>query len=194
MGIYISLNDVKVRLNGKVRFTENPEVEGEEDKMSVSLANRLISEAESKVEEDLSPRYAAPFQTSEGKPFASLPFRPTKDFLKNLCENMAVVLILETDFGAGGPSSGDKYASRLREKYKSFLDDHLKIKENSYNTYIKPPLPMLRLNFQNEEADDGFKGMAFAQQGASADDDYPAYQINDPSETFWTVDEGDLKT
>jgi len=72
MPLYITLEDVRLRLIGKVRFTTNPL---DENKMSETLANRLIDEAEGQVELDLSPRYAAPFQTVSGTAFSNLPER-----------------------------------------------------------------------------------------------------------------------
>lgn len=184
MPLYIRLDDVKVRLKGKVRFTTDPE---DEDKMPETLANRLIDEAESDVELDLSPRYFAPFQTKNGAPFKDLPDRPTRNYLRTLCELLAVIRILETDFGSGTAVDGEKYAEKLRKRYGEMIKLILMKKTDratESSGYAKPPLPGLKLNYMNEAADDGFMGQVLVT--SQGDGDYPQKQINDPSEDFWT--------
>lgn len=184
MGLYIAFEDVRVRLIGKVRFTTNEE---DENKMQEKLANKLINQAEGDVELDLLPRYAAPWQTSIGAPFKELPDRPTKFYLKTLCELLACVRILETDFGSGSAVDGEKYAEKLRKRYSDMLKLLLDRKTNGgveAQGFSKPPLPGLRLNYMNETADDGFMGQVLVT--SQGDGDYPQKQINDPSEDFWT--------
>lgn len=186
MGLYISLEDVKIRLVGKVRFTSSSE---EENKMLDSLANKLISEAEAQVEQDLSPRYAAPFQTEEGTAFKNLPDRPTKQIIKTLCELMAVVRVLETDFGSGTAIDGEKYIKNIEKRYKSILNDNIlaKVKgAEDQKQWSFPPLPGLRKNWFNTEADDGYPGMVLVSSSSDGRGDYPFKQINSPGETFWS--------
>lgn len=186
MGLYIKDSDVIVRVAQKVRFTDDPETEP--NKMPTALLKRLISEAESHVEFDLSPRYASPFQTTDGAAFSTLPDRPTKDVLRTLCELQAVMRILETDFGSGGPIDSSKYSERLEKRYKKMLDDLLEVRKDSYNTFVKPPLPSLRLNYMNEEADTGFRGRVLTSGTTDEAGAYPAAQINSPGETYWNAD------
>jgi len=183
MGLYISLEDVRLRLIGKVRFTTDEE---NENKMPEALANRLIAEAEGQVELDLSPRYLAPFQTDAGDSFSQLPDRPTRNYLRTLCELMAVVRILETDFGSGTAVDGEKYAEKTRERYAAMIKELLLRKTDGGQEalgFAKPPLPGLKLNYMNELADDGFMGSVLIT--SRGDGDYPAKQINDPSENYW---------
>lgn len=182
MGLYISDEDVKVRLIGKVRFTDDMEEKG---KMHILLLRRLISEAEGEVEYDLSPRYEAPFVTIDGGRFQSLPDRPTRNILRMLCELKACIRVIETDFGSGTAVSGDKYAEVLKKRYDSMLKQLIQRKggEDDEQTGWKyPPLPGLKLAYFNMAADDGFAGMVLST--SSGDGSYPHAQINDPSENW----------
>lgn len=186
MGIYIREIDVEDRVRGKVRFTDDPD---SEDKMSRRLLRRLIAEAEGQVELDLSPRYAAPFQTRDGQPFSSLPERPTKEYIRTMCELQAVLRVLETDFGTGAINSED-YVKKTQERYTSMVDRLIKLRMDDYqNQWLYPPLPSLRLNTHNTEADDGFRGMVI---NTSEGIDYASQQINDPSLTWWNVSWDDI--
>lgn len=190
MPAYTSFQDVALRLVGKVRFTTDPI---DENRMSEDLANRLIDEAEGQVELDLSPRYLAPFQTDHGDAFASLPDRPTKNILRTLCELMGCIRILETDFGAGTIVDAEKYIEKLRTRYESIVKDLLAKKMDGgveAQGYAKPPLPSLKLNYMNENADDGFMGSVLVS--GQGDGSYPKTQINDPSENFWNGSLDDL--
>lgn len=182
MGIYIAEDSVRIRLLGKVRFTDDRD---EENKFQNCLLRVLIAEAESDVENDLSPRYMAPFQTKEGLPFAKLPERPTKQFLRTLCELKAVTRVLETDFGRGGAADSEKYTEKLQERYDAMVKKVLEKKdETCYLNWKYPPLMELRLALHNTEADDGYSGQVLTT--GQGDGEFPKYQINDPSETFWT--------
>lgn len=180
---YIRLSDVQLRLVGKVRFTNDEE---DENRMPNRLAKRLIDEAEGQVEQDLSPRYAAPFVDHDAGSFSSLPDRPTKNIIRTLCELKSVIRILETDFGAGSAVDGEKYIQRIEKRYRSIVDDNIlrKVdgKEDQRQWYF-PPLPGLKLNYFNTEADDGYVGMVLVT--SQDDGDFPSKQINDPSESFW---------
>lgn len=180
---YISDNDVKVRLIGKVRFTES---EAEENKMHVTLLKRLIDEAEGQVEYDLSPRYAAPFQTASGGAFKTLPDRPTKEILRTLCELMSVIRVLETDFGRGTAVDGDKYAENIQKRYDAILQKQIERKAEGELGFKYPPLPSLMLNAHNMESDDGFLGQVLST--SDGDGAFPGRRINDPSETFFNAD------
>lgn len=190
MGLYISDNDVKVRLKGKVKFTED---ENDENHMHVTLLRRLINEAEGDVEQDLSPRFAAPFQTVDNKPFKSLPERPTREYLKTMCELKAVMRVLETDFGAGSVANAEKYTKLLEKRYDTMKSKIIERWEDNAkaNTmrkgWIYPPLPDLKLAYFNMEADDGFAGMVLVTN-KSVGGDFPQGQINEPSEAFFSAE------
>lgn len=187
MPLYVSFEQVRLRLVGKVRFGD----EGCEDdnKMSPELARRLINEAEGQVEQDLSPRYAAPFQTDAGDPYAKVPDRPTKQIITTLCELVAVSRILETDFGSGSATDGEKYRKAVDKRYEAIRDRLLaKRKDGASDSqgWMYPPLPGLRLNYFNTAADTGYMGTVIvASGGDSESQSYPKNQINDPAFNFW---------
>lgn len=193
MGLYVKDEDVRIRLIGKVRFTED---DNEENKMHILLLRRLINEAEGQVEHDLSPRYATPFQTDAAEPFKKLPLRPTQEILRTLCELQSVIRVLETDFGRGSAVNGDEYAGKLRERYKEILDKLLARKDESKHEgaqgWMYPPLLGLRLNYFNTEADDGYAGMVLST--SQGDGSYPQTRINDPSETWWNAKQDDIES
>jgi hypothetical protein len=186
VGLYCTFEAVKLRLVGKVRFTES---DADDNKMSVTLANNLIAEAEGQVEMDLSPRYAAPFQTDGGKAFALLPERPTKQYVRTLCELQSVMRILETDFGSGTATNGDKYLKVIETRYRKMVDELLERKRDKGKDDLGlgfkfPPLPGLRRNYMNEAADDGFAGQVLVASG-SPSQGYAKDQINSPGQTLW---------
>ncbi len=182
--LYIDFEAVRVRLIGKVKFTED---EDDENKMNVLLAQRLIEEAEGAVELDLSPRYLAPFQQDDGSEFSGLPDRPTKEIIRTVCELKAVIRILETDFGSGTAVQGDKYKESIQKRYDKMVTDLIaKRKDGGQESqgWRYPPLPSLRLNYQNTEADDGYMGSVIVANGSDSQG-YARGQINDPSNSYW---------
>lgn len=183
MGLYVTSNDVQIRLRGKVRFTDDID---DQNKMHFSLLNRLISEAEGQVERDLSPRYFAPFQNESTGAFKDLPDSPTKNIIRTLCELQAVMRVLETDFGSGSAMNGEAYSKKLQERYDGIIKKELSKKdENEYagpSGWRYPPLPSLKLNYFNTQADDGYAGMTLnTTQGVGG---FPGVQINDPRENW----------
>lgn len=188
MGMYVKFEQVRLRLVGKVRFTESA---NDENKMSIELANRLINEAEGQVELDLSPRYAAPFVTDAGAAFSTLPARPTREYITTLCELQAVIRILETDFGSGSATDGEKYTKQIEKRYVQMRDRLLekkrdRSKEDFGQGWMFPPLPGLKLNYMNTLADDGFAGSVIVASGSPAQG-FASGQINSPGENFWNT-------
>lgn len=191
MPIYTSLADVEIRLRGKVRFQKagaNPEDPREEGRMPLSLAGRLIDEAESQVEQDLSPRYAAPLVATATGSYKDLPDRPTKNVIRTLAELQSVIRILETDFGAGTVVDAKKYTDNLEKRYRKIIDETvLKRPDGCENTkqFSYPPLPGLKLAYFNTMADDGYPGGVMHYSGHHSGD-YAANQIDDPSTDFFS--------
>lgn len=183
VGKYITFEDVRLRLIGKVRFSDN---EDDENRMYVPLATRLIAEAEGQVELDLSPRYIAPFQTDNGTAFKNLP-DVTRERIRTMCELQAVIRILETDFGSGTVVDAEAYSKNIAKRYQKYADQLLEKKTDAgteASGWKYPPLPCLRLNYMNTEADDGYAGQVLSTSESTAG--YAAKQINDPSLNFWT--------
>lgn len=196
MGRYINSEAVIIRLRGKVKTTSD--AEAEPDRMPLLLLNRLINESEGSVEQDLSTRYFAPFQTISGGSFSDLPERPTKEILRTLCELLSVIRVLETDFGRGSGLDGMKYADSCQKRYDTMLygDDRkpgiISLRENTYNTFRNPPLPGLKSNYQVSQADNGFSGFMENPSNGTGAMGYAAEQINDPAEDLWSghINEG----
>lgn len=193
MPAYIRFEDVRLRLIGKVRFEEDTATAEATGKMPRALANRLIDEAEGQVEQDLSPRYEAPFVHCTTGKFADLPDRPTKNILRTLCELKSCIRILETDFGEGTAVDAEKYIKRIEGRYKSIINENILGKfDDDYKSSRQwkfPPLPHLKKNWFNTQADDGYAGAVMVT--SSDDGDYPSKQINDPSESWNNADFSD---
>lgn len=184
MGRYVKEADIEARLAGKVRLTDDPE--NEPDRMPRKLLEQLIDEAESQAEVDLSERYAAPWQPIAGGAFATLPDHPTRRMLVQLVRLQCVVRVLETDFGSGSATDGDKYKGAVERRYRKDLETLLEKRDGvngGTQQYRRPPLPGLKLAAGNALADNGFMGAILST--SSGDGDYPGKQINDPSEQFW---------
>lgn len=183
MSMYIRDEDVRIRLIGKVRFTDDLE---DENKMSFQLLRRLINEAEGDVEQDLSRRFAVPFVPAAGGEFKDLPERPTKEYLRTLCELKAVMRVLETDFGRGSVADADKYVKKLEERYKAMYDKLCARWDDEATSQKQgwkfPPLAGLALAYHNTEADDGYAGMVLVTSKGRGGE--PFSQINSPLETF----------
>lgn len=186
MPLYITTDDVEVRLQGKVRFTDDLE---DENKMSRKLLKVLIDEAEADVEQDLSQRYETPFKAQADTAFKTLPDRPTKLFIQTLCRLKATLKVLETDFGRGSVVNGDAYAEKLKIRYEEMVQKMMARKESGAGWKF-PPLPELKFAWHNTEADDGYVGMLI--HSTRGDGGYPGAQINDPSENYWSGEVDDL--
>lgn len=189
MALYIKFEDVRSRVKNKVKFEDPAKSDiDNEDRMPMALANRLIDEAEGQVEQDLSPRYAAPFVSSTTNTYPGLPDRPTKNIIRTLCELQAVIRILETDFGSGTVVDAAKYTANLEKRYRKIIDETiLKRPEGCENTkqFVYPPLPGLQLNYFNKAADDGFVGAALHHSNMH---DFATGQIDDPGEDFFDAE------
>lgn len=182
MGLYVSQEEIKLRVYGKIRFTEDLDNPENQDKMPIALLRKLIDEAEGQVEADLLIRYSAPFQTVDGQAFDKLP-RPTRSYLRTMCELMAIVRLMETDFGRATGTAGEEFAKMSQKRYDAMLKTLVEVKDGSFNIFVRPPLEGLMLGYHNEEADHGFRGRVLTVN-TTADGDYPSKQINDPSEDF----------
>ena len=179
-----------MRLRGKVKTTFTPDEEP--DRMPLLLLNRLINEAEGQVEMELSTRYLAPFQTVRCQDFSQLPERPTKEVIRTLCELLAVIRVLETDFGRGSSVDSSKYSDSCQKRYNMILYGDsdkripglLSVREDTFNIFSLPPLPGLKSNYQMAAVDTGFAGYIdrsddYHHEGSAAE------QINDPFESYW---------
>lgn len=192
MPLYTRFEQVRLRVIGKVRFAEGAE-EDDENLMPIGLAKRLMNEAEGQVEQDLAPRYLAPFQTCDGLPFSQLPQRPTQEIIATLCELLSVCRLLETDFGRGTTTNADKYIEKLQARYNDIIKNRiLALKADSYQNWRFPPLPGLRLSPFNATCDDGYSGTPMVYSPSGESDSFPSARMNDPSHSYWNITLEDL--
>lgn len=184
MGRYISNNDVKSRVLGKVKFTTD---NADENNFQENLLTEYVAQAEAQVEIDLSPRYASPFQNRAGQKWSNKAI-PVGEYniIRNLCQLQAVIRVLETDFGRGTVVGADKYVEKIEKRYQSIISDKLLAKKKLGNMETQqwsfPPL-QLKLNYFNSKADDGYMGQIL--NTTQVQPQYPQFQINDPSENYW---------
>lgn len=189
MPLYSRFNRIRLQLLGKVKFTED---EDDENKMPISLAKYIINEAEGEVEQELSPRYAIPFQTIGGQPFSQLPLRPTIQILQTLAELKSVMRLLETDFGSGTAVSGDKYYKTQDLRFNAIVKRLLASEDDNLRDWLYPPLDGLMLAYQNAAGDDGFAGRVLRHSELDSITDYPIDRINSPGETFWNATDEEI--
>jgi hypothetical protein len=194
MGRYIQPTDIQTRLLGKVKFTNDP---NEANLFQLTLLSELIDQAEGQVELDLSPRYSGPFTTYTGQPFDSLKTLVINgnkgaglaawSMIRALCQYQSVIRVIEYDFGRSTAISGEKYLEKIEARYKSFVEKKLlakkKLGDMESQQWQFPPLP-LTLNYMNSAADDGYMGQIL--NTTQTVPQFPQFQINDPSESFWT--------
>jgi hypothetical protein len=179
MPLYITAAEVRERLLGKVRFTND---DTDENAVSSGFLEQLIEEAEGEVETRLSVRYEIPFVGENNEAFTDLP-QTTRVQIKALCRMEAVRRILLHDFGRGTAAEGENYYKGLHQDYEDRLDRLIVLRDNSFNMFKYPPLPTLRLAAHNSEADDGYAGMILVtsdEYGGGA-----ARQMPSPGETVW---------
>lgn len=194
--LYANIDRVRTLLSPKVRIDE---AGTDTNKLSLDLLKIMIEQAEGDLEIDLSPRYAVPFQTMDGKAFKVLPDRPTKQVVAKLAELRSVMRVLETDFGRGAAVGGDKYYEGTKKMYDELMGKLCGRRKDSsgnemYNQWMYPPLPNLMKAYFNTESDDGFAGSILTT--SSGDGGFPAEQINNPGQNFWNgeIDSDESRT
>ena len=178
---YITAQEVRERLLGKVRFTND---DTDENAVSSGFLVGLIEESESEVELRLSVRYDVPFMGDNDEAFSTLP-RHTQVQIKTLCRLDAVRRVLATDFGRGSTVEGLKYAEQQSRDYEARMERLIEYRNGQFGQFKYPPLPSLKLAAHNSEADDGYAGRILVTS-----DDYgagAAPQMPSPQETIWNA-------
>lgn len=186
MGAYISASEIRERLLGKIRFTDDP---ADENAMGSGLLSQLIEESEGEIELRLSVRYEVPFVGDNGEAFATLPAH-TQTQIKTLCRLEATKRILDTDFGRGTPTDSDKYRIHSSEQLEARLERLVEYRENQFGHFKYPPLPGLRLAAHNSEVDDGYAGQVLTTSEHYGN--FAAIQMSSPGETIWNGQLGEL--
>lgn len=184
---YTTYANVQVRLANKVQFqTDDTLLEGQ---LPNQLLGQLICDAETEVEQDLRIRYAIPFQSKVTGQFVDLPDHSQRA-LRVAVDLMAVIKILETDFGRGTHVNAEDYFETSKKHYDEYIQKLLgnqpDQKGRQMNNYKRPPpLEQVRLAKSNREADDGYAGMIINTDASRHDSaSYAAQQVNDPSRSY----------
>lgn len=138
MGRYVNAEDVKSFLGSKVSFGV------ELEQISDVELNFLITQAESKVEMDMSDQYVIPFQGYNGLTFWQIASTTTVQIINNLCLYRSIYNVLKLFFGKVGNNRGDSYISFIADMYQDLLKP-LKEKRNT-GVFNIPPLAGLMLN------------------------------------------------
>jgi len=179
--MYITAAEVRERLLGKVRFTND---DADENAVGSGLLLSLIEESEAEVELRLSVRYDVPFISDTDTAFSTLPTH-TQAQIKSLCRLDAVRRILAMDFGRGTTVEGLKYAELQTKEYESRMERLISIRDGQFGHFKYPPLPSLKLAAHNSEADDGYSGQILVTSNNYGGD--ATQQINSPQETIWNA-------
>lgn len=185
--MYTTVDSVKIRLAGKVQFqSDDGLLDGE---LPNALLCQLINDGETEVEQDLRTRYAIPFQSKTTKNYSGLPDH-TKRAIRVAVDMMAVMKVLETDFGRGSAVNGENYYKNLKTHYDEYMDRLLGRDRMAANAKIdrykfSPPLADLLLAPTNSEADDGFRGMIINTDQSERDaSTYAEEQVNNPGHSY----------
>lgn len=180
MPAYVTLEQLKQRLLGKVRFTTD---EANENQLQESLATTLIEEAEAEIEMRLSVRYEVPFVTEDDSAFSELP-QTTRLQIQAICLAEAIKRVLMTDFGRGSAAEGEKYFATVAKDSEARIERLIELRKDQFNHFRYPPLPELKLSGGNSAADDGYAGRVLSTSDGYGS--YPVTQINEPSETVFS--------
>ena len=124
---YTTAAEVKERVLGKVKFTDNSE---DENAVSSGFLIQIIDEAESEVELRLSVRYDVPFQGDNEEAFTTLP-TTTQVQIKTLCRMEAVRRILNYDFGRGSAIESDGYYKGIHQDYETRLERLISLRDGT---------------------------------------------------------------
>jgi hypothetical protein len=188
--LYTTFGSVKARLTGKVQFQKDNE-ELKEGELPTALLEQLICDAETEVENELRSRYLVPFQSKKYGNFEQLPDH-TKRAIRVVVDFVAVMKVLDTDFGRGSHVDAEDYYTQTKETYEKHINrllgrDAIGANDKIDRFKVSPPLDDLLLALHNREADDGFRGRIINTDGNPNDiSSYAADQMNDPSRSYVT--------
>lgn len=186
--LYTTYDNVKVLLANKVQFQFSPDYI-QDGELPNALLGQLICRAETRVEQDLSTRYAIPFQSRRTRQYQDLPDHSRRG-LQTAVDLRAVIEVLMTDFGRGTHINAELYTRNSEKEYEEYIDlllgrnrEAANEKRNRYR--FSPPLQDVLLAFQNRMADDGYKGMIINTDGSRhGAENYAENQINNPAATY----------
>lgn len=183
MGLYVRSTRIEQLLLGKVDFVDD---DTDPNHLSRKMLKALVDEAEAQVELDLGVRYVVPFRAVGELPFDTLP-RHTKRMIVLLCEIMAQIRCLETDFGRGSAIGGEAYTQVLQKRYDTLVNrciGRYGEEDKRFGAFMYPPLDQLQRAAHNTASDDGFGGMVLSGSMSGDRTSFPVARITDPSNNF----------
>lgn len=177
---YLDPNDVSAYLLNKIDEGTNVALQ----QITPAVLSSWIANGEVKVEKDLYPFYAIPFETTTGGAWTTLP-APVYNMLWTLLMDSACIYILEFQFGRITNTTGQDFIAYLRAEYKDYLNSFYMKTDNG--TYILGQATNLALNPQASNAN-GLVPPAMAVTNMySRQMAYAARQINNPAKTWYNA-------
>lgn len=183
---YTTVDSVKVKLEGKVRFQEDPAAV-QNGELPDALLLQCIADAETQVEMDLRGRYAIPFRSTQTEDFTGLPDH-SKRAIRIAVDLQAIMQILDTDFGRSGKIDASAYYKNTATRYDTTINKLLGIQEDSDGKKVQkrtPPLEKMKLAPGNSKADDGHRGViSNTDMCEDSAEGFALSHLNDPSSSM----------
>jgi hypothetical protein len=171
MGKYIDSSVVKSFLETKVSFGPD------DSQISDIELNMLISQAESKVQLELSNQYIIPFQGYEGRTFHEIVYDETREIISNLCLYRSLYNVCKYYFGKVSNNRGQSYIDFYDDLFKETIEP-LK-RKRSTGAFDTPPLAGLLLNGNSQRVSPVLPSPQVATCGVSSFG-YANTHVNNP--------------
>jgi len=169
--IYLTYDEVKIRLLNKITFTDTDPFEG----LPTELGNDIVANAEAEVEEDLRVWYAIPFVTENDESWDKLP-RNTQLVLKNLLLYKAQIRLLQSSFVKQNPAREENYIEEWQAEYEKYFAKHF---TTLNGIFLRKPLTGLKQE-GNNVGNQRLKGVTSSQR-TNAGINFAINQVTDPS-------------
>jgi hypothetical protein len=182
---YITLDDVKSRLIGKVEFDDG--TLNQPDDMYVlsdDLLSQYVCQAESEVEFELSPIYVIPFVTDSNPPLPYIDLDATAyNLLRTLFLNRACIMVMETEFAKDTGVKGEHFIDNMNAQYKRIMGNLTK--RSPEGRFLYPQIGNLAVNGSRFVVT-GTLGAPVASGGGDTSAlEYANRQGNNPATNVW---------
>lgn len=177
---YLTIDDVKPYLEGKVTFAANINQGLPDDQFG-----ELIAFGESALERDFSPYFKIPLQTINSANWLQLP-ADTIALLKKCLINRACLQTLRQTFGSNTNVRGDNYEDKYEVEYSALKSTLFQQKPNG--VFLFPPAAGLALanngiNYNNVLP--GGKNVPLGGGNVPSALSYARTRLNNPGRSFW---------
>lgn len=177
---YLTIDDVKPYLGGKVTFAADTNQGLPDDQFS-----ELIAFGESALEHDFSPYFKIPLQTTDGKDWLQLP-ADTIALIKRCLINRACLQTLRQSFGSNTNVRGDNYEDKYEVEYSTLKGTLFQQKPNGI--FLFPPATGLALanngiNYNNVLP--GAKNVPLGGGNIPSALNYARTRLNNSGRSFW---------